>query len=351
MFSLAVPAAAIERSDTFVAGYVTATLERELDLPDALHGVRDGVVTLVRARVPAAQRDRAESALAGIAGVKRVEWTGDEPPAEAPPPEPATDSSSSPPALAVLPPESLFPPLVASPRWPHFSAAQHTFLDEPDLTHVAAVSFGASIPLMRGIVGDTTWEVGIHSAVFSIFDLDGESFDLVNSDFWIGIPLTVQRGDVTALLRLYHQSSHLGDEFLLRSRVDRVNLSYEAIDGLVSYEPLDWMRLYGGGGILVHREPENLDRLSVQAGVELVSPLAFLGDRLRPIFGVDLERRQESHWHTDVSVRGGLQLENSRAFGGRRLQLLGEYYRGRNPNGQFWEREIEYLGLGLHLHY
>lgn len=353
--AVANPARATERSDSFLAGYVSATLERELSVPDALQDVRDGVVALRRERVPESQREPIEATIAAIAGVKGVVWIGEEAAPEdasrESSPARAADSEPASETLAVLPPESLFPPLVASPRWPHFSAAQHTYRNEPGLTHVAAVSFGAAIPLVRGDLRGTSWEVGIHSAVFSIFDLDGDSFDLVNSDFWVGIPLAIRYHDLAGLVRLYHQSSHLGDEFLLRNPIDRVNLSYEALDALVSYELLDWMRVYAGAEILVHREPEDMERWSVQAGFEIASPQAFLGERLRPILGLDLTRRQESRWHTDVSLRGGLQIENSRAFGGRRLQLLGEYYRGRNPNGQFWEREIEYVGLGLHLHY
>ncbi len=63
-----------------------------------------------------------------------------------------------------------------------------------------------------------------------------------------------------------------------------------------------------------------------------------------------MQRHEEADWDTDYSLRAGLQFENRR-LGGRRLQLLGEYYRGRNPNGQFFAREIEYLGVGLFFHY
>ena len=59
--------------------------------------------------------------------------------------------------------------------------------------------------------------------------------------------MTHHIGDFTWLVRVYHQSSHLGDEYLLRNRVDRVNLSFEVVDALVSYDPFEWLRLYGAG--------------------------------------------------------------------------------------------------------
>jgi hypothetical protein len=43
--------------------------------------------------------------------------------------------------------------------------------------------------------------------------------------------------------RVLHQSSHLGDEFLLRNRTTRINLSYEALDLLLSYETEFGLRL------------------------------------------------------------------------------------------------------------
>ena len=47
----------------------------------------------------------------------------------------------------------------------------------------------------------------------------------------------------------------------------------------------------------------------------------------------------------DVSVRGGIQLENVRVLG-RNLQLLVEYFHGNSPDGQFYKRRVDYLGLG-----
>jgi hypothetical protein len=52
----------------------------------------------------------------------------------------------------------------------------------------------------------------------------------------------------------------------------------------------------------------------------------------------------------DVSVRGGIQLENVRVLE-RNLQLLVEYFHGNSPDGQFYKRRIDYLGLGAHFHF
>ena len=149
------------------------------------------------------------------------------------------------------------------------------------------------------------------------------------------------------MLRVYHQSSHLGDEFLLSNQVDRVNLSYEVLDLLLSFEPWRWLRVYGGGGLYLDREP-NLERGLLQTGVELTSPVAYIAGYLRPVAALDLQNREESNWKPDLSLRAGVQIEHP-ALENRRLQILGEYFDGRSPNGQFLEQSIRTVGVGVFL--
>ena len=258
--------------------------------------------------------------------------------------------------VELLPREELFDPLLADPRWPHFAASGQWYLDDDELKRVGVPSFGESFALLGGPAGDEgRWELGLHAAVFSIFDFDSESFDLVNSDFLVGLTGVYRLAGFSVLARVFHQSSHLGDEFLLRSRIDRINLSYEVVDLLLSIEPHRAVRLYGGGGYMFHREPSDLEPFSAQGGIEFHSPSAFLGGHLRPVAAFDVQAREEAEWRPDYSARAGLQIENTALertpLSGLRLQILLEYYDGRSPNGQFFRRDIQYLGVGAHLHY
>jgi hypothetical protein len=56
---------------------------------------------------------------------------------------------------------------------------------------------------------------------------------------------------------------------------------------------------------------------------------------------------EENSWSTDVSARAGFEFENL-GLGGRKLQLLLEYFNGYSPSGQFYGDKIEYVGLGAH---
>jgi len=340
--------------DAYLRGYIDGVLAGVAERDGVVFGVRDGIVYL-DSSVSSATRRAVESRLGSIPDVDALRWVSQPPVAAALSVDGTPDEevfASPEKGFALLPSRTLFEPLSADPRWPRFSASVLRYRDDPELGKVGAVSLGGTLPIWQAdLPGEGRWEFAIQGSVFSIFDLDASSLDLVNSDFFAGFPVYARWGEFSLMLRPYHQSSHLGDEFLLRDRVERVNVSFEGVDFLASYDILDFARFYGGAGILVHREPDDIDRRSVQAGVELRSPIAFFGGRVRPIAALDVSRQEENDWKSDYSARVGLQLENSRILGGRRLQILAEYYRGFSPNGQFFRRRIEYAGVGFHFHF
>jgi hypothetical protein len=342
-------AAAAPPPDAWLEGYAAAVLEREVRLTVPSLRATQGVLTLTASDVPLGQRARVLAALRSIRGVSRVEIVG------GPPPAPRESAPAAPPRVlaewqtGVLPGGTLFHPLIADPRWPHFAASYQRYLDDRQLQDVGAVSFGETFTLYRDRLGPAWWEVGIQAGVFAVFDLNAASKDLVNADYLVGVPLSARYRDWSAIFRLFHQSSHLGDEFLLRTQTERINLSYESVDLRLSYELGELLRLYGGGGYLFDQEPASLDPWSVQYGLELVSPWPPPDARWRPIAAVDLQQREENGWSLDASLRAGIQIDG--VLASRNLQILLEYFRGRSPNGQFYREKIEYLGVGAHFHF
>lgn len=107
---------------------------------------------------------------------------------------------------------------------------------------VAMVSFGGEFGFwgLRQPDGCDGLQVSLFGVVFSQFNLDASSADLLNADYLVGPMLTYRRGPWSARFRIYHQSSHLGDEFLLNyglaNGVQRQNLIIEALDLIVSVE-------------------------------------------------------------------------------------------------------------------
>lgn len=344
----ATPAAAGQPpSDEYLRGYARAILDRDFPAAKITLSITDGVVVLSAPELSSAEKDRLARALSSVDGVKTVTVAE----AELPATEPGGVIEKEKDTPYFLPPTFIFRPLLADPRWPHFSASYQTYSRGGDLDHAGAPNFGETIPLIRfDGPDDGLMDLAIQAGVFAVFDMDAPSHDLVNADYWVGLPLAYRKGDFSALARVFHQSSHLGDEFLLGGRADkRVNLSYESVDSILSYELPLGFRAYGGGGYMFHRDPEDLDPWSLQYGLELRSPL-ILWDTIRPVAALDVQNRQESGWDFDLSLRAGVQLEGP-SFWSRKMQLLFEYYNGRSPNGQFYENGIEYYGFGVHFFY
>lgn len=110
------------------------------------------------------------------------------------------------------------------------------------------------------------------------------------------------------------------------------------------------MRVYGGGGYILRKDPPDLEEWSAQGGLELRSPRAFFHRIVRPVAAVDVQAAEETQWDIDCSARAGLQFETEK-LRHRYLQLMLEYYNGHSPHGQFFERTIQYWGLGLHFYF
>ncbi len=341
-------------SDNFVRGYASAVLEREFRIKDFSLSVADGAVRVTSSELRDTDHDKVIAVFLSIHGVKMVEIadgrgavvaSSDSQRAGT---QPGVQSSTKLDyELGFLPRGKLFEPLIADPRWPRFSMGYRYFPSEA--RHVGAATFGESIALYRtrGAAGGLG-EIGFQAGVFSIFDLSAPSSDLVNTDFFVALQGSYRANGLSTIFRIFHQSSHLGDEFLLRNRIDRINLSFEGVDVKLSYRPFDWLRFYGGGGYLFQVDPSDLKPWSTQGGIELQTPWRFWDDSTRLVTALDLQNRKENRWSTEISLRGGIQFERPMSLM-RKISLLLEYYKGHSPNGQFFDRKIEYFGPGLHL--
>ena len=87
----------------------------------------------------------------------------------------------------------------------------------------------------------------MQAGVFGVFDTQRSSIDLINADYNVGLLVSYRADKLSGFIRIHHQSSHLGDEFLLSNpQVTRINLSFEEVDLKISYDLTTWLRLYGG---------------------------------------------------------------------------------------------------------
>jgi len=255
-----------------------------------------------------------------------------------------------------FPSDDVFRPLIADPKQPQFFAVWQHARARTDKTsaNIGSVAIGENFGFYTKREGCNGWQVSLLTGIFSQFNLDEKNAELVNTDFVVGVPVTWRKGNWSTRLRYYHQSSHLGDEFLLgRPGFNRLNLTFEEVEAIVSYD-YKWARLYAGGGVLVHREPASIDRNRVQWGFEARAPsmrtriLGSFLDKLivTPMLAVDFKSFEELRWTINTNLLAGFEWSRTGSY--RRFRILFNYYHGYNPYGQFFAQKIETVGLGAY---
>lgn len=256
----------------------------------------------------------------------------------------------NPPETTFLPTRDLFRPLIADPKEPRFYLSYRLFRFYSTKIHGAVGGYGEIFGLYRHAnnSGGYSWQANFGGGAHAQFDLHTPSLDLVNTDYMIGFPFSFRKGSESYRVALYHQSSHLGDEFLLHNTINRLELSFEAIEVLRSTEWEKW-RVYYGGDYIVHQGPTNIKPASAQAGIEFYDTKSVLG-RGRLVGGWDLKSDQAHEWALNSSIKCGLQFDSSTS-NGRYIRLLVEGYKGFSPYGQFYTStsRMTYVGIGLAL--
>jgi hypothetical protein len=245
----------------------------------------------------------------------------------------------------------LFEPPLADPKQTHSYFSLHRFdIEARERFTAGSVAFGKIFGLTRWSRASdgSGWQLSLDGGVFAQFDLSSESRDLLNADYVIGLQVEHLRGNLSTRFRLYHQSTHLGDELLLRSPElieQRVNFSYQSLQFLASYSRDPW-RVYGGGEYLIDRDPADLKRAGLQAGGEFRGRNDLLGGR--PVAAIDLRSFEHHQWDPGISAKLGLEFGDRLRGSGRRIRILIEFYDGFVPFGQFYELTMTSYGLGVY---
>ena len=257
-----------------------------------------------------------------------------------------------------LPRGDVFCPLLADPKGQRSFVSYLRETNDDGHLDIGSVGISDILGLLRfgGSRPGDGFQISLAGSVFAQFNLDESSYDLINADYIIGLPITMRVGGFSARLRVYHQSSHLGDEFLLdedNPDFERENLSYESAEAIISLDRRAF-RIYGGGEYLLRRDPGDLDRSLLHGGVELRPGRRLV--RFGSIAGVrfvaagDVKVSEQQDWKPAFSVRTGFEFDRPRDTDpqGRRWGLLFEAYDGPSPYGQFFRRDVRHFGAGIH---
>jgi len=252
-----------------------------------------------------------------------------------------------------LPRGNLFTPLLADPKEPRLSAYRVNTTYAPRKTIGASVSAGGEIGILRdeNQLSNPQWQLGLSGGVFGEFDLNSPLTDLVSVDYSVGFPITFRQGKASIRLRPYHQSSHMGDKYLAQNLFQRIDLSYDSLETLLSIEEKT-VRIYLGDEYIFARNPAHLKQQLIHGGIEARSPQPYHAGPWGSVWVVaamDVKSWEEVKWSPAWSLKGGIEIiSHTRPGESKRSMTLSViYYDGFTPFGQFYSERISYWGFGV----
>lgn len=253
----------------------------------------------------------------------------------------------------------LFLPLIADPRAATYSVGWRSG-DKVCGNKCIGVSLGDDFAIYRWLdlfFAGLDMQVGIEAGIWSVFNMDPNPNiakgwgELVNTDFYVGIPITFAYGPWSFRLRGYHISSHLGDEYMVdHPHVKRLNPSVEAIDIFASYQATEAIRLYVGPGAYVHSDPTfKWKPFYIEYGTEA----RFLGSKfycqkLYGTFFIALLWRnlEQLDYNFDGTYRFGYEFSKLQGIGRKFRGYIG-YHQGYSLEGQFSKMRTHYFEYNI----
>jgi len=199
------------------------------------------------------------------------------------------------------------------------------------------IRFGTSNALMpEGI------QLDLEGAVQLRMDIEHDR-DMMANDFRFGVPLTFGGRKWQFKTGYYHVSSHLGDEYLLRSGDSKINYVRDAFLFAVSQRFWDDWRVYGETAWAFNTGIETKP-WEFQFGLEYAPIWPAQGFRGTPFAAVNLHLFEELNFNGYLCCQVGWQWRGS----GNQLFRLGlQYLNGHDDQFQFHQKTTNKIGFGI----
>lgn len=209
--------------------------------------------------------------------------------------------------------------------------------------HEGEVVLGENFPLVSLKGGRWPIVLGLGSQVYGRFSLTDPKSALISTDWVVGINTTAALNAWALTLEVYHESSHLGDEYGDRFPADRLDWTREVLTGWASYRTGVWRFTAGASYVL-------LDQLDLPApagsfGIDYHGrSRRFLDGQVRPVAGLFTEASAATQWRASTSAKIGLAF----ATGENHDISLGLIaHDGLSTQRQFFRQESQYIGVEI----
>ncbi len=204
----------------------------------------------------------------------------------------------------------------------------------------ADVVLGENLPLL--LVGSRRhpWLIGFNVATQARFSLSDPKSALISNDWVVGFDVSgrVHRFDLA--LQVYHESSHLGDEYAERFAARRIDWTREVVMAWVGVRAGQaTVRIAVGSAVIDHLDlPRGLAALAI----DYRGRDGFVGRAPgRLVAGVHTELAAATRWRLSTTARVGVELGTLR---GNRIAVGLVLHDGLSTQRQFYNAESRYAG-------
>ncbi len=263
--------------------------------------------------------------------------------------EPRSDNAQHGLGVQFFPPGALYAPYIADPRRVDFGL---------QVLHYSAVTIPDSgntrfdlktggrfdfVLIHPGGDADLGWQIGLEGGFNAQFDID-KHLDNIGWDGRYGLLITTaQTKNLSLKFGYLHDSSHVGDEYVLRTGRQRIGYTREELVAGISWLSGSWRTYgeYGHAQLMGNRQLQKPGR--VQFGLEWQQAQPLQGLYRGWYAAADLSAMEERDWKRDLSVQAGYRIDSI----GKTWRIGADWYSGRPPIGEFFQYTERYLGFGL----
>jgi len=208
----------------------------------------------------------------------------------------------------------------------------------------AEVAVGENFPVLALRRGPRPVTLGFGTQVYGRFSLGDRKSALISNDWVVGLNTTASLGAWTLTGEVYHESSHLGDEYGDRFGASRLDWTREVAAAWVTYGTGP-VRVTGNLSYVLIDEL-HLDRPGAALAADFEGrPFgSFLGGRVHPLAGVFFDGAAATSWRISTSAKFGLAVV---APSGREVSLALIAHDGLSTQRQFFRHESRYFGAEL----
>lgn len=212
------------------------------------------------------------------------------------------------------------------------------FGSEPE----AEVAVGENFPVLALRRGERPVTLGFGTQVYGRFSLGDRKSALISNDWVVGLNTTAALGRWTVTGEIYHESSHLGDEYSDRFSASRLDWTREVAAAWLTYGP-GAVRITGNlSYVLIDELDLKRPGAALAADYEGRPFGRFLGGPVRPVGGIFFQGEAATDWRISTSAKLGIAV--SRPGGRREIGLALIAHDGLSTQRQFFRRESRYIG-------